>query len=304
MAKPSVTEFLARLEGELGGLRRVGDGRSLFRAPSVDTLFYIRYSKIHAGNIPWAFFGLRLEDVARLRGTNAFLCFVTDSREEVYLLPFARFEHILREDDASGGQFKVNFHYRRGGVQASFAKRGNYSVDAYRGLSGLSVLRGVPHSTAPADITHEGMQSLLGGIGARRGFDLWFPRNDIGKIRSDIIASGRVRDRLPAIGGKVDKIMQNIDVIWLDGATLVSFFEVEHTSQIYSGLLRFCDVFLTYAKLNDFRIVSRVVRENKFNEELDRPTFREHKLGERVTFMSYDNAWSLREDLGIEWGLE
>ena len=304
MANPHVAEIKRRIENKLGELRREGDGRSLFRAASADVLFYFRYSKIlrAPGKVPYAFYGLRSEDVKRLRGNNAFLCFVTDKADsDVFLLPFARFEHLLRRDDlADDGQFKVNMYFRPGGVQALFSKQGSYAVDAYCGLDGLSAVHGAPPSPVPADMTHGGMQSILGDIGMRFGFDLWFPRSDIGKIRRDIVESGRVRDRLPSIGGEADRIMQEIDVIWLDGPGLVSLFEVEHTTSIFSGLLRLCDVSLTYAKANDCRIVARQVREAAFHREMDRPTFREHKLTDKVLFMTYANAWSWLDRLDRE----
>ena len=301
MANPHVARVRERIASELGELRREGDGRSLFRAVAVDALFYFRYSKIlrYAGKPPYAFFGLRREDVERLRGNNAYLCFVTDAPDKsVFLLPFARFEHLLRKEDlADDQQFKVNVLFRPGGVQALFSKRGSYALDAYLGLAGLPALRDATRPTLPAGMTHDGMQSLLGDIGLQYGFDLWFPRNDLRKIQAEVLASGRVRDALPAIGKETDRIMRQIDVIWLDGAAPVSLFEVEHTTSIYSGLLRLCDVALTHSKISEFRIVSRQMREEAFYREINRPTFQAHKLEQKVSFMSYDNAWLWRENL-------
>lgn len=289
-----------RIEQEVGELRREGEGRSLFRGVASGVLFYFRYSKIHRiTSTPYAYFGLRNADIARLRGNKAFVCFVTDTADEdVFLLPFGRFEHLLREEDiGNDGQFKVNMYFCPGGVHALFSKRGSHAVDAYRGLSGLSALLGAELPSPPVDMTHDGMQSLLGNIGIQCGFDLWFPRSDISKVLGNIAEPKRIRDSISSISSEIDAIMQNIDVIWLDGTTPVSLFEVEHTTTIYSGLLRLCDVALTYAKINDFRIVARQVREEKFYREISRPTFRKHKLEKKVSFMSYDNAWYWHESL-------
>ena len=296
MAKnPHIEAAQARIRRDFGPLIREGDGRSLFRVPALSTLVYFRYSKIFAGKTPWAFYGLRRDDVARMRGGGGFLCFLTDRAEDSFVLPFARFEHLLQEEDLAGdGQFKVNFYFKDAGARMVFAKRGSFGADPYRGFAEL---RGTPGAAAPDGLTHHGMQGILGDIGARRGFDLWFPRNDLDGVRAAGFFSGKARDMLPTFGADVDGVLRNVDVVWLSGSLPVSLFEVEHTTSIYSGLLRLCDVMLSSARISDFRIVSGKMRENKFYREVNRPTFRAHKLAERVSFMSYDNAWRWREDL-------
>ena len=296
MAKnPHIEAAQAHIRRTFGPLIREGDGRSLFRVPALSALVYFRYSRIHAGKTPWAFFGLRRNDVARMRGGGGYLCFLTDREEDSFVLPFARFEHLLREEDlADDSQFKVNFYFRDFGAQVVFAKRGSFGADPYRGFAGL---RGTVGAAAPDNLTHYGVQGMLGDIGARRGFDLWFPRNDLGGVRSAGFFSGKTRETLPTLGANVDDILQNVDVVWLDGSLPVSLFEVEHTTSVYSGLLRLCDVMLSSARIRDFRIVAGKMREKKFYQEVNRPTFRAHKLAERVSFMSYDNVWRWREDL-------
>jgi len=71
----------------------------------------------------------------------------------------------------------------------------------------------------------------------------------------------------------------------------VSFFEVEHSTPIYSGLLRFNDVLLTIAGVDNFNIVAEKTRENKFGREINRPTFKQNKLIDKVTFLDYENIY-------------
>ena len=137
MAKnPHIEAAQAHIRRTFGPLIREGDGRSLFRVPALSALVYFRYSKIHADKkTSSAFFGLRRDDVARMRGGNGYLCFLTDRAEDLFVLPFARFEHLLREEDLAGdGQFKVNFYFRDFGAQVVFAKRGSFGADPYRGV--------------------------------------------------------------------------------------------------------------------------------------------------------------------------
>jgi hypothetical protein len=38
------------------------------------------------------------------------------------------------------------------------------------------------------------------------------------------------------------KTIENFDVLWLSGQSIVAAFEVEHTTAVYSGLLRMSDL--------------------------------------------------------------
>ncbi len=50
-------------------------------------------------------------------------------------------------------------------------------------------------------------------------------------------------DRLPLNYDDVTlKTIEQIDVIWLRGRSIVRAFEVEHTTSIYSGILRMADL--------------------------------------------------------------
>lgn len=82
-------------------------------------------------------------------------------------------------------------------------------------------------------------------------------------------------DRLPV---KFDlpttKTIENIDVLWLDKHAILAGFEVEHTSSIYSGLLRMSDL-LTMQPNIDIKLylVAPDARADKFGREVARPTF-------------------------------
>ena len=102
---------------------------------------------------------------------------------------------------------------------------------------------------------------------------------------------------LPTYGPLVDSVFQEIDVVWLSGGQPVGLFEVEHSTPIYSGLLRINDILLKSARLIESKIVADQSRRDAFQRQIHRPTFRAHKLEEKVSFMSYDNLWRWRENL-------
>ncbi len=75
-----------------------------------------------------------------------------------------------------------------------------------------------------------------------------------------------------------------------------ALFEVEHSTSVYSGLLRFNDILLTEPKVTRFSIVSDDLRRSLFSRQLSRPTFRKSGLAELCSFLEYRNVfeWHLR----------
>lgn len=130
-----------------------------------------------------------------------------------------------------------------------------------------------------------------------KGYDIWFPVNDRERIDKTIIDNSKIIYQLPSFRKDVDNIISEIDVIWLDKSKPISLFEVEYSTPIYSGLLRFNDVLLSIAGTNNFNIISDIERESKFGTEINRPTFTQSKLNELVTFMNYENVYQWYHNL-------
>jgi len=67
-----------------------------------------------------------------------------------------------------------------------------------------------------------------------------------------------------------------------------ALFEVEHSTPIYSGLLRFNDVHLIAPiPISKFTIVSNDARRSLFARQVNRPTFKTSGLTELCTFLEY-----------------
>lgn len=79
-----------------------------------------------------------------------------------------------------------------------------------------------------------------------------------------------------------------IDVLWLTGDQVAAAFEVEHTTSIYSGILRLLDLSTGRSPggvdLHMF-LVAPDSRENDVREQLLRPAFRNQEL--RLKFLPY-----------------
>jgi len=125
--------------------------------------------------------------------------------------------------------------------------------------------------------THEEIQWLLLKLGSDLGLDVWVARNDRnriynGKPFTDI---PRMRSNLPRqFDDATNRTIELIDVLWLKGDAILAAFEVEHTSAIYSGLLRMSDLITMQQniKINLYLVAPEDRREKVFNE-INRPTF-------------------------------
>ena len=70
------------------------------------------------------------------------------------------------------------------------------------------------------------------------------------------------------------KTIEQIDVLWLRRRSIARAFEVEHTTSIYSGLLRMADLVALQPDINvKLHIVASVDRQAKVLQEINRPVF-------------------------------
>ncbi|MEJ7810507.1 MAG: hypothetical protein WKG32_08895 [Gemmatimonadaceae bacterium] len=143
---------------------------------------------------------------------------------------------------------------------------------------------------APSSLAHTHIQWLLARVGRKLGCRVWIAANDHSRAwQGERLATLSVR-RLPPLGLDADaqRIVSLIDVVWLRGANEVAAaFEVEHTTSVYSGLLRMADLAALSPNLSfPLYIVAPRERLEKVRRELARPTFRMLKLHRRCAFFS------------------
>jgi hypothetical protein len=126
-------------------------------------------------------------------------------------------------------------------------------------------------------LDHESIQLRLLEMGAGLGLDVWVATNDRGKKVDGkaFVSMPRMRDALPTqFDPRVMRIIQNIDVLWLRGNGIEAAFEIEHTTSIYSGLLRMSDLVTLHPNFQiRLYIVAPDIRESKVLHEITRPTF-------------------------------
>ncbi len=152
-----------------------------------------------------------------------------------------------------------------------------------------------------SDTTHTEIQGWLRDLGLSLGFQVWIAAND----RSREYLDGRLGDGclegLPAgLDGAAESV-RLIDVIWLDtvGERVVAAFEVEHSTSIYSGIVRMLDLALGCALGADTAmfLVAPDDRRDQVAQQLRRPAFsRVSELG--IRYLPYGELRLHRAAIG------
>ncbi len=295
LLKPAL---LAEIRNRYGALQKLPGSESLYEIGAKAARVYIRYSKVHKREE--AFYGLRKDDLQQLEGHPSVICFLWDGQAEPLFVPFEEYEEVFRiTGPAKDGQYKAMVYPQNQGTEMYLPKIGRFNVEGNFGFGVLDRLIDSNKLRTAPSLTHPQVQTLLGAVGAAKGYDIWIPRKDRPDLDWNIAGRFTCRENLPDSLESVMPIIQEIDVIWLGrGASdLHALFEVEHSTPVYSGLLRFNDFHLVAPKNESrFTVVSNDTRRGLFTRQLRRPTFRTSGLSELCTFLEYVDvlAWHNR----------
>ena len=130
--------------------------------------------------------------------------------------------------------------------------------------------------------SHSKMQYFLLQIGKKKGYDVWIAQNDRNKSFNGEEFSKLCLQDLPLFTQPPTlAIAKFIDVIWFKRGTSnpIRFFEVEHSTSIYSGLLRLNDVKIDFP-IPKATIVIPKDRKNLFDSQIERRTFKQSELSD------------------------
>jgi hypothetical protein len=302
MPNPVRSQFLEQLKRRFGSVRKLEGSESLYEVGRGGVRVYIRYSRVH--NNKRGFYGLRRADLQILEGRQSVVCFLWDEQAEPLFVPFAEYEEVFHSLlPASDGQFKVMVYPQNEGTQLYINNAGRFSVEGHFGWEQLAAIVDSSQLETLPDLTHSQVQTLLGSIGWAKGFDIWVPSNN--RLTLDWTISDRFecRRNLPPTYRQIEDVAQEVDVMWLQRGsdTPLSLFEVEHSTPIYSGLLRFNDIHLASRNPHTkYSIVANDARRSVFAKQLYRPTFQASGLSELCTFFEYRDvfAWHGRMKAG------
>jgi hypothetical protein len=149
---------------------------------------------------------------------------------------------------------------------------------------------------------HAHAQWLLASLGKTFGLKVWIAPND----RQKEWNSQRLGDMsipiLPPLGvgfEDAEKIVRRIDVLWLRGSNqIVAAFEIEHSTSIYSGLLRMADLTAMCANiLFPIYIVAPESRIHEVEKQLSRPSLQRLGLHEVCGVFSIEALIEKADDI-------
>lgn len=145
------------------------------------------------------------------------------------------------------------------------------------------------------------IQALLAQIGEKMGFNVWVPKADRAAVLHEWTpGDGVLMGVLPLNYNEPTlQTIEQIDVLWLKGRAIVRAFEVEHTTAVYSGILRMADLLALQPNMDiKLHIVAPEARKAKVMSEIMRPVFsllEKGPLSEYCTFIPYASLRDLAE---------
>jgi len=292
MANVRKAELLDSFRRRFGELRAIKGSQSLFAVGNDAARVYFRYSKVHPRGR--TFFGLRDVDLRELEGHNSYLAFILDDGSPPLFVPYADFEEIFRSAQAAkDGQYKVQLLSQCDARQLYIARQGRFNVEGYVGFDVFERSLEAERLRPALSLSHSQVQTLLAGVGNLKGYDVFVPANNVNSLDWSLTRKFTPLDTIPSGFDQVRSVLSEVDVVWVAGGrnTVEALFEVEHSTAVYSGLLRFNDILLSEPKLTRFSIVSNDPRRSIFSRQLLRPTFRKSGLAELCSFLEYGNVF-------------
>jgi type II restriction enzyme len=206
----------------------------------------------------------------------------------------AKYRHLFSNDLGAVAAFLFDIGSGRCSappIENSVLAVEEWTRDLEKVRSELAIVKDRAEASKGVTQGHLDIQEILRDMGRGLGFAVWIASND----RSKSCKVGRLGDgcveSLKHVFGNEDfeNSVALIDVLWINGSNqIAAAFEVEHSTSIYSGVLRLLD--LAHSEggkhLSDIYLVAPDAREQDVRDQVQRPAFR-NMNGLRVRYLSY-----------------
>lgn len=150
------------------------------------------------------------------------------------------------------------------------------------------------------DVTHAAVQSWLRDLGRALGFDVWIAANDQSRMHDGRPLGEGCCACLPdavCCSPGADAI-RLIDVLWVDrdAQRIAAAFEVEHSTSIYSGIVRLLDLAFGAADgiARGLYLVAPDDREEEVRAQVRRPAF-QHIAALQMKYLPYSELQQHRD---------
>ena len=137
---------------------------------------------------------------------------------------------------------------------------------------------------------HSELIVILALIGGSQGYDIWIGKREQPEKDNGLVAKGKtLREYMTIKELKVSnagnqEVIEQIDLIWIEGGKIKALFEVESTTGMTSALMRGSNVDQTVDK---FMVIPEE-REPQFRNKMTSPLFKEHFENENWKLIYFD----------------
>lgn len=134
------------------------------------------------------------------------------------------------------------------------------------------------------------MQWKLATLGKKAGSKVWVPRNDQSRLEKNYGFTDYESEFTTGIDTPA-RYVEQIDVVWKKEFQIDAAFEIENSTSIYSGLLRFADLKQVAPNHNyPLFIVAPIEKRERVINQVVRPSFQKLNLSQDVRYLSYETV--------------
>lgn len=278
MSNLIVENLIESLSRRFGKARQHGKARILTFGKAFTCS--INYSKLLGGHkYFYAVPEMMLDPAATFPATKSgeFVLFICATADKVLVLPKSVVVSMMKDVESR----RIDVFVDSGTYILQTTKHPKLDVTGF--LNAFPSVRTVEAAPADAnekserpDRIHVRVQWSLIRLGQIEGCTVWIPINDRNLTYRGNAFSKVTVERLPNFGfdQNTQRIVQNIDVLWLTKNVIRKAFEIESTTSIYSGLLRLNDLVLSQPNNQiDLFIAANQNKRERVHAQLTRPTF-------------------------------
>ncbi len=137
---------------------------------------------------------------------------------------------------------------------------------------------------------HSAMIAILASIGEKQGYDIWVGKREQHEKDFSIVSQGKklsefmTLKKLTANNAENQKVIENIDLLWIKNNEIEAVFEIESTTNMMSSVMRGSNVDISVDKF----MVLPEEREAQLNNKMTSPLFREHFDKENWKLIFFD----------------
>lgn len=142
---------------------------------------------------------------------------------------------------------------------------------------------------------HSYYQGLVVEIGNIKGYSTFIPNQDKNKpfLNQSLKEVASLHEIYQFTYPEIVRRANTVDIIWFNERKLPSsFFEIEHSTDIYNSLIKFAELQDFNSKFN---IVGNIARKKEFDSKLKSKVFTD--ITERIKFINYDQISELHTNI-------